>query len=386
MIKPNPFTPKSGLEPRAFINREKEINFFIKRLNEAEQGNINHYIINGIWGSGKTSLLRYFKVLAQEQKCYACYFLARELLENTPDMEISIHIIQSILRSIPSNLFKKNSNFFKLIDGFGIQVLGSGFNISFEVDKNKMIDPQIFLEDGLLNIWKDISKHTGLLVILIDDVQNFSKVQRVFTTLKNVLSDKKIIDETKILFILSSTIEGWKPFIKMNHPIGRFFIPRIELTNFNKENTIKLLNTILKGTGVAFSDSIRDKIFKYTEGHLFQIHAIGSALYDNQKAGKVRDREWGIGFEEGLFYLGNTVYDGIIEGISDNEIKIVKNLNPFKNNKTSEIERKVNIKSMRVYLRRLVDKGILKVQRRGEYIICDKLLCEYIRRKSQIQV
>lgn len=25
MIKPNPFTPKSGLEPKVFINREKEI-------------------------------------------------------------------------------------------------------------------------------------------------------------------------------------------------------------------------------------------------------------------------------------------------------------------------------------------------------------------------
>jgi len=25
MIKPNPFTPKSGLEPKVFVNRDKEI-------------------------------------------------------------------------------------------------------------------------------------------------------------------------------------------------------------------------------------------------------------------------------------------------------------------------------------------------------------------------
>lgn len=274
MIKPNPFTPKSGLEPKVFINREKEIDFFIKRINEAQKGIINHYIINGTWGSGKTSLLRYFKLLAQEQKCYASYFLAREISENASDIEISIHIIQSILRNIPSKLFKKNSNIFKSIEGFGIEVLGTGFNISFEVDKNKMIDPQIFLADGLLNIWKDISKYTDLLVVLIDDIQNLSKVQRIFTTLKNVLSDKKIIDETKILFILSSTIEGWKPFIKINHSIGRFFIPRVELINFDKADTIKLLDTLLKETGVIFSDTVKYKIFQYTNGHLFQIHAI----------------------------------------------------------------------------------------------------------------
>lgn len=381
MIKPNPFTPKSGLEPKIFINREKEINFFIKRINEAKKGNINHYIINGVWGSGKTSLLRYFKLLAQEQNCYAAYFIAREMSENISDIEISIHILQSILRNIPSKLFKKNSNIFKSIKGFGIQVFGSGFNISFEIDKNKIVDPQIFLADGLLNLWKDIFKNTELLVVFIDDVQNFLKVQRIFTTLKNILSDKRIIDETKILFILSSTIDGWESFIKINHPIGRFFIPRIELTNFDKENTIKLLNAILKDTGINFSESIKNKIFEYTNGHLFQIHAIGSALYDNQKGGKVTEKEWIKGFEEGLFYLGNAVYDGILKGISDNEIKIIRNFKPYHVNRIKDIYSKINVKGINEYLRRLVDKGILKIKKRGEYVICDRILWEYIKRK-----
>lgn len=381
MIKPNPFTPKSGLEPKAFINREKEISFFLKKISEAKQGNINHYIINGIWGAGKTSLLRYFKLIAQEKKCFACYFLAREISENIPDIEISIHIIQSIIRGIPYKLLKKDSNVFKSIKGVGIQVLGSGFNITFDADKNKIIDPQIFLLDGLLNIWKDISKHTDLLVILIDDTQNYSKAQRIFTTLKNVLSDKKLIDETKILFVLSSTIDGWKPFIKMNHPIGRFFIPRIELTNFDKENTIRLLSMILKDTGVTFSKSVKDKIYEFTNGHPFQIHAIGSALYDNQNGGKVTDAEWQKGFEEGLFYLGNAVYEGILESISEKEIEIIKILNPIHSNKIADINRKLKIKGINVYLRRLVDKGILKVQNRGEYFICDRILLEYIQRK-----
>lgn len=381
MIKPNPFTPKSGLEPKVFMNRNKEIDLFLKRIGEAKQGNINHYIINGTWGSGKTSLLRYFKLIAQEQKCAACYFLARELTEDVSDIEISIHIIQSIIRNIPYSLSKKNSRLFKSIKGFGIQVLGSGFNISFEIDKNKVIDSQIFLMDGLLNIWKDISKYTDLLVILIDDVQNYSKAQRLFTTLKNVLSDRKIIDETKILFILSSTVEGWKPFIKINHPIGRFFIPRMELENFDRENTIKLVDGVIEDTGVTFTSSVKEKIFQYTDGHLFQIHALGRALYDNQKSGRVTDMEWKKGFEQALFYLGSTVYEGVVEGISDNEIKIVKGIKLFESNKIGDIDSRVNIKSINKYLRRLVDKGILKAFSRGEYVIHDKLLGEYLQRK-----
>lgn len=381
MIKPNPFTPKSGLEPKVFVNRYKEIDFFLKRISGAKQGNINHYIVNGVWGSGKTSLLRYFKLLAQEQKCASCYFLARELTENIPDMEITTHIIQSIVRNIPYKLSEKNSGLFKLVKGFGIQILGSGFNISFQIDKDKFVDPQIFLMDGLLSIWKDIAKHTDLLVILIDDVQNYSKVERIFTALKNVLSDKKIIDETKILFILSSTIEGWKPFIKMNHPIGRFFIPRMELKDFDSGNAIKLINAILENTGVTFTNSVKDKIFKYTNGHLFQIHVLGSALYDSQKSGKVTDKQWEKGFEEALFYLGNTVYEGVAERISINEIKVIKGLKLFETNKIRDINHRVKIKSINEYLHRLVDKGILKVPRRGEYIIHDKMLWEYLQRK-----
>ncbi|MDO9513485.1 MAG: ATP-binding protein [Elusimicrobiota bacterium] len=378
MLKPNPFTPKSGLEPKAFINREEEINFYFKRVNEAMQGNINHYIINGAWGSGKTSLLRYFKLLAQGQDCSGCYFIARELTENISDMEITAHIIQSIVRNIPYKLAKKNSKLLKLIDAFGIQILGSGFNISFQIDKDKYIDPQIFLADGLLNIWRDISKHTNLLVVLIDDVQNYSKAKRIFTLLKNVLSDKKIIDETKILFILSSTIEGWKPFIQINHPIGRFFIPRMELSNFDREKTIKLIDEVLKDTGVAFTGSVLEKIFKYTEGHLFQTHSLGSALYDNQKNGRVTDDEWDKGLEEAMSYLGNTVYEGISEGISANELKIIRALNLFGNNKLNGISRKVKISGINVYLRRLVDKGILRSLRRGEYEFNDKMLGLYL--------
>ncbi|MDI6793283.1 MAG: ATP-binding protein [bacterium] len=246
MIKPNPFTPKSGLEPKVFMNRKDEIELFLERVSRGIRGSIDHFIINGEWGTGKTSLLRYFKLLAQERgNCVACYFLARELDERVTDMEINIHLTQSIVRNIPYDINSKRGNFFKYINGLGIQVLGTGFNISFDVPKERHVDSQIFLMDSLINIWKDISPRANLLVVLIDDVQNYTKVSRIFTTLKNILSDEKIIQETRILFVLSSTVQGWMPFMKENHPIGRFFIPRLELKNFDKRQTITHLSVTL---------------------------------------------------------------------------------------------------------------------------------------------
>ena len=116
-------------------------------------------------------------------------------------------------------------------------------------------------------------------------------------------------------------------------------------------------------------------------GHLFQIHALGRTLYDNQKSGRVTDMEWGKGFEQALFYLGSAVYEGVAEGISENEIKIVKGIKLFESNKIGDINRRVRIKGINVYLRRLTDKGILKTFSRGEYVIHDKMLGEYLQRK-----
>ena len=65
----------------------------------------------------------------------------------------------------------------------------------------------------------------------------------------------------------------------------------------------------------------------------------------------------------------------------EKEIEIIKILNPIHSSKIADINRKLKIKGINVYLRRLVDKGILKVQNRGEYFICDRILLEYIQRK-----
>jgi len=380
MIKPNPFSPKSGQEPKVFIDRDKEIDLFLKKIDEAKTGKTNHYIINGGWGSGKSCLLMYFRLLAQNNKSTACYFQAREISESASDMEIIMHVVESIIRNMPFELFKKNSSFAKYVNGIGLQILGFGFNISFGFDKNRVIDPQIFFMDSLINIWKDVGKKTSALIVLIDDVHNI-KAKRFFTTLKNTLSDTKIIDSTRVLFVLSSTIEEWKPFMKTNHPIGRFFIPRVELRNLDKTSTVSLVKKIIKDTGVVFTDNIISKIYSYTNGHLFQIHSLGMALYNNEINGKVGDREWSRGFEEALSYLGGIIYEGQIQTMSDNEVKVYRSMNAFRRNNIGSIRKKIRIKGLNEYLRRLVEKRFLTVPKRGEYVILDKMLWEYLQRK-----
>ena len=64
----NPFTPKSGWEPKVFVGREKEIEFFKRKLERARSGRCDHFLVLGDWGVGKTSLLKRLKEIAQEER------------------------------------------------------------------------------------------------------------------------------------------------------------------------------------------------------------------------------------------------------------------------------------------------------------------------------
>jgi hypothetical protein len=388
MIKPNPFTPKSGQEPRIFLNRTDEISFFDKRLSELKDQLANHYILNGSWGVGKTSLLKYLKLYAQEKGFNSAYFSVEEFHEHVENREITVHLLQSISRELPLSL-KKNSRLIRHLEGIGVQVLGTGFNLTFNWDKNKIFDSQTLLLDGLINVWSELKSSKGV-VILIDDVQNLSQVTRYMTTIRNVLSHDDIIKNTRYLFVLSSTLEGWKPFMVRNHPIGRFFIPRLELKRFDQNNTYKLIGETLENTGVKFEKDLFKFVWEYTKGHLFEIHSLCRNLYELQEKGVVHFNSAELALQRTLVYLGSTIFEQLLFGISDKEKDLLYVLSFFKN--PAHIDdiinqvRKLKIKQsgLQQYLKRLIDKELINRPERGRYFIEDMLFRLYINKSHAL--
>ncbi|MFH1797792.1 MAG: P-loop NTPase fold protein [Candidatus Omnitrophota bacterium] len=382
MIKPNPFTPRSGQEPKVFLNRDDEIAFFEKRMHELQNHDANHYILNGSWGVGKTSLLKYFKLFAQEKGFHSSYFSIQEFPEHVDDEKITVHILQSISRALPLQL-KKDSRLLKYLEGFGIQVLGTGFNVNFRLDKNIMLDSQSLLLDGLINIWGELKDSKGVIV-LIDDAHNLSQVTRYMTTIRNVLSHDDIMKGTNYLFILSSTVEGWKPFMIRNHPIGRFFIPRLELKRFNQGNTYKLIEETLKGTGVKFGKELFPFIWEHTNGHLFEVHSLCRTLYDLQERGIVGNNKADIALNESVMYLGTTIFEQILSSASEREKEILYAISFLK--KPSSIDEitnqlgklKIKKSALKSYLSKLVDKNLLSHPKRGLYVIEDRMFRLYV--------
>lgn len=270
----------------------------------------------------------------------------------------------------------------KYVDSLGIQILGSGFNFSQRIEG---IQPSTLLMDTLLSLWSDLKKETEIAVILLDDVQNFASISHIFTLLKNILGDEEIV-RTKFLFILSCTPNGWQQFLQKHHPIGRYFTPRLELERLSKEEVNIALERILKDTGVIFDKNIKERIWKYTQGHPYELQILCSNLYENQISGKVTEQIWNVSLSNDLKALGERVFDGLYSKASKQEkmvlylIALLKG--PVERKDILSLSKKYNLNlSENIVgsaLYRLTSKGLLKKQGNFEYLPPDRFFKEYV--------
>jgi hypothetical protein len=365
-----------------FVGRENEISFFRKKLNEAKQGKCDHFLVLGNWGIGKTTLLREYKRIAQEERILASLITISDYNQTNTLRDGIKQLIEDIPRGLPVSIHKLKK-FTKQMNSWGIQILGTGFNFSREIVD---MQPQNLLIDTLLTLWKDLKTKTDAVVILLDDSQNFSEISGIFTILKNVLSHEEIVRDTRFLFGIACTPNNWEEFLVRHHPIGRYFTPRIDLGKLTVQKTYEALDRILNGTGIEFDEKIKSNIFKYTEGHPYELQVLCNKLYDNQIGGKVTMEVWDVSLTSTLQELGGGIFNSLYEKASPQEKKVLylaaKMDKPFKQSQIFERSIKENFNlpenTIKSSLSRLVAKQLLIKPDKFKFSITDNLLKEYV--------
>ncbi len=383
-IGPNPFTPRSGQEPKAFAGRDKELLIFKKSLESATQKKFNHFVILGNWGTGKTTLLKEFRKHAQLHRIVSSFVSVHEFTNNDLLAPV-VHLLTQISRNLPIK-YEYVKNFSKRMQGIGITlpIVGGGFEIG---EKKKFDgDSQSLLIQGLLELWKSI-KEKGTVVIFLDDVQNYSAVPEFMSVLKNVLSDEDICAKTSFLFVLAVTEEGWAQFLIKYHPIGRYFIPILRLASFSLEQSISIVKKSLEGSGIIFSKEVINSVFEYTEGHPYLLQIFCLYLYENQINGEVNIEQLNTSLAQTLDELGPIILDPLFFLASEQEKEVVKLLSrSYKIYSFDDILKlvkviKINKGSLSTILARLAEKGLLMKVERGKYRIINKLFNEYLDRR-----
>ncbi len=378
----NPFIARSGIDPKVFIGRDEEIRFFREdRLMNMLSGRCLHYVITGSWGVGKTILLRQMKLQAQQEGIWALQFSMRAFGKNEDSICFAQHVLGMAASELPIEPKPKKGK----VVGAGGSVLGFGLQFSLsDPSVNAYKDSQVHLRDGLIEIYEHavLNKAKGV-ILLLDDIQNLPPDGSFLTLLRNVITDPKIAGRLRLLVVISSIDSGWIPFLEMDHPIGRLFLPRHEIGKLSESEVSSLIRESLDKTGVVFEEDVSKAVFEITKGHVFEVQALCEALFDRQIQGKVTMESWDASLQHTLLSLADAQFRGMLKRASDQEQEALAVLARSKRGLgPSDVKAACpSIGNTAMILRRLVEKGLAESPSRGAFIISDRLFAEYVIRQ-----
>jgi len=372
MISPNPFTPQSGWEPKIFGGRSQELGIFKSNLDDAANARPSHLVVLGEWGAGKTSLLKQFRRMSQEEGFPAAFCGISKFTEKNKALD-AIHLIaEEMVMGFPKT------------DAIGKDLL------DLFSKRKSLSNAQVQFTKFLLELWKVLD--TKLAVVLLDDIQNLTEVSNTIDILRAVLSNEDIIKNTRFLFILSSTPAGWASFIDKHDPVGRFFRKKLFVENLKETEVMTTIDMTLKGTGAEFEEEIRKNIFKYTFGHPYEVQLLASHLYDSQIEGKVRIDAWDNALNNTLKELGRDYFKYLLSKASDREKDLLKILAEEKKPITikdfttmmivGKRAKKFPIANIKNFLYRLEEKDIIRRSENSGFYIQDMMFAEFIARFS----
>jgi GTPase SAR1 family protein len=370
MISPNPFTPQSGWEPKIFGGRNQELAMFKSILDDAVSARLNHLVVLGEWGAGKTSLLKQFKRMSQENGFPAAFCGISKFTEKNKAMDAVYLIAEEMIMGFPETKGVQKD----------VQELFS--------KRKSLSNAQVQFTKFLLESWETLD--TKLAVVLLDDTQNLMEISNTIDILRAVLSSDDIIKKTRFLFILSSTPAGWASFIDKHDPVGRFFRKRLNVENLQESEVTATIDMTLKGTGVVFEEEVRKNIFKYTAGHPYEVQLLASHLYDSQIEGKVKNEAWDSGLNSTLKELGRDYFSSLLSKASDREKDLLKILAEEKTPITikdfttmmivGKRAKKFPIANIKNFLYRLEEKGLVSRMENSGFYIQDQMFSEFIAR------
>ena len=250
---------------------------------------------------------------------------------------------------------------------------------------------QAFLHDTLIKLWQDLEGKTGILVIFLDDLDNFMAAPEIVMTLRQTLSMESV-KKTKILVGIASTPNTWLELTAVNqhHPLARYFMSRVELGPLTKAELQETLTKSILGTGVSFSQEIMGLVFEYTEGHPYEMQVLCYHLFNNQLSRRVDVSVWEKALQAALNDLGVAVFDRWFNQASSEEAKVLLTIAradaplSAKEIQKSSTSGQVKIATGNIpkYLQRLSEKKLINKTGRGLYTITDRMFRAYIRSRS----
>lgn len=378
----NPFKPGSGLYPPYFAGREREINIFRNKLQQTVSGTPMHMSVMGDWASGKTSLFKKFKEIAENENCFVYRII-------TPNTDSTAIFVNTISKSIANEIkLKKGLSFFKALKSkltkvAGFQVTAFGFGASLQI-KDRDLTPQVDLRVGLKTIGDELKEYKAM-ILLIDDfdtiTENRMKRKQIMLTLRNGLMEA-IDDGTKIMGVVAGA-QLFEQFEVAHGPLIRFFEP-YQIGLLEKEEAKKAILVPLEETKVKFTHDVIEKILDVTSCHPYYLQEFCYHLFGNAVDNKVDLTVFESSYDTILHDLAMKIWRQKVYELSDVGLKVFFLISAGYNTPKRiirEAEDLFQLKegTIKSSISRMLSRGQIQKTTRGTYTAKDKLFGEYVK-------
>ncbi|MHB8545222.1 MAG: AAA family ATPase [Nitrosotalea sp.] len=383
----NPFMPGNGIEPRYLAGREEFIEFFERSLKSCEGGLPRNTVLSGLRGSGKTVLLRRFKVLSESRNWIT---IEREFNDRFSDENsFAEAIVKDIIEGATEvSLARKAKQVGKkILDMIKPEELGA-YGVTYKPfykEKKHLLED--YLKEMLVKNWNAFKKSDkNGVVFLYDEFHTIkdSKQQKSYP-LASLLGAISYAQRNGCKYYLCL---GGLPIITSNLKDAKTYTERMfelrQVENLEDNEAKKAIINTLKSSTYQFEDKLIDKIIEETGGYpyfiqfygYFIIEEIGKKLVTLKDFLGIRSKiikELDAGFFEDRVKLASSRERQILvamakAGMGEIEIKQIRKISKISHGVLMEL------------LKRLIEKGLVYRAERGKYGFTLPLFREFLLR------
>jgi hypothetical protein len=379
----NPFRPNSPVNPGMFVGRIDELNRLESHLVQARAGNPSNFMITGERGIGKSSLLNYFKWVAEGQIEFGAGALGgRErmkflVLDTDVDSTTSqfalirkfeLALTQALAKSEPARAFLKDAwSFIERIEAKGVRIGRSGDQQQvddllfdeFAYSLSRTV--QRICDDGASTLFN--AKYDGVL-ILIDEADNGAKHLQLGAFCK-LLTERLERRQCNSVLIGLAGLESLRNALAQSHPSAPRTFDEVRLGRLKQDEVSTVIDFCLaralkdNGRDTTITDDARAKIVALSDGYPHFVQQFGFSAFAVDEDDVIDERD----FREGAFGK-----QGAMEKIGDRYYR-----DDFYNKIQQESYRQV-LRVMADHLDAWVTKADIRAKFKGKTTILDNAL------------
>ncbi|MHB8602704.1 MAG: AAA family ATPase [Nitrosotalea sp.] len=370
----NPFMPGNGIEPRYLAGRDEYVELFTRSLKSFEDGLPRNTVVSGLRGTGKTVLLRRFKIIAESRGWLT---VEREFNERFSEEEAFAEALVGdiISKATEVSMIQKAKQFGKRIGDVLKPEELTAYGISYKPyykGKKQLLEDH--LKEMLVKNW-EVFKKTGKkgVVFLYDE----------FHTVKDA-KDKKSFPLASLLGAISYAQRngckyylciGGLPIIMTNLKTAKTYTERMfelrEAGNLEPIEAEQAIVNTLKSSEYEFEQDLVNKMISETRGYPYFIQFYGYFTIENTSKKKLALLDFTKIQEKLLRELDKNFFVDRLNLASGREKQILFAMAKIGDSdiETSKIKNasRMDKHVMLELIKRLIEKGLIYRSDRGKY-------------------